>query len=177
MRLSRIGRDYHVRKAFGDMGRGMRSDRPGTEIGRCDATREVTRGARRYLRACGFAVIGELPLPNGRRADLVALAPDGALRIVEVKSSREDFRADQKWTHYRAYCDRFYFAAPAALDAALFPDDVGLIVADAHGAMLMREAPILRLAPASRRAMLIRFGALAAERYCALAFSDEATNS
>jgi hypothetical protein len=145
----------------------------GPDAGRCDITREVTRGARRWLRACGFAVLGELPLPNGRRADLVALAPDGALRIVEVKSSREDLRADQKWTHYRDYCDRFYFAAPATLEETLFPADAGLIVADAHGAMLLREGPILRLAPASRRAMLIRFGALAAERYCALAFRDE----
>lgn len=146
----------------------------GPESARGDITREVTRGARRYLRACGFAVIGEAPLPNGRRVDLVALSPDGALRIVEVKSSREDFRADQKWWEYRDYCDRFYFAAPAALGGDLFPADAGLIVADAHGALLVREAPVLRLAPARRRAMLIRFGALAAERYCALAFSDEA---
>lgn len=154
-------------------GETMQAHVPRPEAGRGDITREVTRGARRYLRACGFAVIGEVPLPNGRRADLVALAPDGVLRIIEVKSSREDFRADQKWLEYHAYCDRFYFAAPMALDEELFPADVGLIVADAHGAMLAREAPVLRLAPASRRAMLIRFGALAAERYCALAFSDE----
>jgi hypothetical protein len=143
------------------------------EQSRPDTTVAVTRGARRFLRACGFAVIGELPLPNGRRADLVALAPDGALRIIEVKSSRADFQADRKWTDYRDYCDRFYFAAPAELDTGLFPIDAGLIVADAHGGMLAREAPILRLAPASRRAMLVRFGALAAERYCALAFGED----
>lgn len=141
---------------------------------RPETTLAVTRGARRLLRASGFAVLGELPLPNGRRADLVALAPDGALRIVEVKSSRADFQADRKWADYRDYCDRFYFAAPAELDVALFPDDAGLIVADAHGGMLAREAPVLRLAPASRRAMLVRFGALAAERYCALAFGEDA---
>ena len=85
----------------------------------------VTRGARRFLRACGFAVLGELPLPNGRRADLVALAPDGALRIIEVKSSRADFQADRKWTEYRAYCDRFYFAAPAELEWSFFPPTPG----------------------------------------------------
>jgi len=141
--------------------------------GRPEATLQVTRGARRYLRACGFAVIGELPLPNGHRADLVALAPDGGLRIVEVKSSLEDFRADQKWTSYRDYCDRFYFAISLDLEAELFPSDAGLIVADAHGAMVAREAPVLRLAPASRKAMLVRFGAAAAERYCALAFGGE----
>ncbi|WP_424361882.1 MmcB family DNA repair protein [Methylocystis parvus] len=153
----------------------MQSDLVDAEAagGRPQATRHVTRGARRYLRACGFAVIGEMPLPNDRRADLVALAPDGGLRIVEVKSSLADFRADQKWAAYRDYCDRFYFAIPVDLDAALFPMDAGLIVADAHGAMLAREAPILRLAAASRKAMLVRFGALAAERYCALAFGEE----
>lgn len=145
----------------------------GSEATRPEWTRNVTRGARRYLRACGFAVIAELPLPNGHRADLVALAPDGALRIVEVKSSYADFRADSKWMRYRDYCDRFYFAIPAELDAGVFPGDAGLILADAHGAMLEREAPLLRLAPASRRAMLVRFGALAAERYCALAYRDE----
>jgi len=152
----------------------MQTPVPGPEFARRDITREVTRGVRRYLRACGFAVIGEAPLPNGRRADLIALAPDGMLRIVEVKSSREDFRADRKWTDYLPYCDRFYFAASATLAEDLFPADAGLIVADAHGAMLAREAPVLRLAPPRRRAMLIRFGALAAERYCALAFSDDA---
>jgi len=141
---------------------------------RPETTRHVTRGARRYLRSCGFAVIAELPLPNGRRADLVALSSDGALRIVEVKSGHADFRADSKWDFYREYCDRFYFAIPVELDAGVFPADAGLIIADAHGGMLEREAPVLRLAPASRRAMLIRFGAHAADRYCALAYRDDA---
>lgn len=142
-------------------------------VARPEATRDATRGARRYLRACGFAVVTELRLPNGRRADLVALAPDGSLRIVEVKSSQADFRADLKWQFYRDYCDRFYFAIPLTLDPALFPGDAGLILADAHGGALERDAPLLRLAPASRRAMLVRFGVQAAERYCALAYRDE----
>ncbi|MBM3562322.1 MAG: MmcB family DNA repair protein [Alphaproteobacteria bacterium] len=140
---------------------------------RPEATKRVARGARRYLRACGFSVVCEAPLPNGRRADLIALAPDGALRIVEVKSSYADFRADLKWPHYRGFCDRFYFAIPESLDPALIPQDVGLIIADAHGALLAREAPSLPLAPARRRSMLIRFATMAADRYCMLAFADE----
>jgi hypothetical protein len=140
---------------------------------RPETTRSITRGARRFLRASGFAVLSELPLPNGRRADLVALASDGGLRIVEVKSCHADFKADVKWAHYRECCDRFYFAIPAELDGDLFPADAGLIVADAHGGMLLREAPVRPLPPASRRAMLVRFGAQAAERYCALAFGEE----
>lgn len=143
---------------------------------RPDATKCVARGARRYLRAAGFSIVCEAPLPNGRRADLVALAPDGVLRIVEVKSSYADFRADFKWPQYRAFCDRFYFAIPASLDPAIFPLDSGLIVADAHGALLAREAPEFRLAPARRRSMLLRFAQMAADRYCALAFGDELAN-
>jgi hypothetical protein len=144
--------------------------------GRADVTKCVARGARRYLRACGFSVVCEAPLPNGRRADLLTLAPDGVLRIVEVKSSYADFRADLKWPHYRDFCDRFYFAIPASLDPAIFPEDAGLVVADAHGALLIREAPTLPLAPARRRSMLLRFATIAADRYCLLAFGDEPAN-
>lgn len=152
------------------------ADRASAPQGRPEATRRVARGARRYLRACGFSVVCEAPLPNGRRADLIALAPDGVLRIVEVKSSHADFRADLKWPQYRGFCDRFYFAIPASLDPALFPQDAGLIVADAHGALLAREAPAFPLAPARRRAMLLRFATMAADRYCMLAYGDELAN-
>ena len=140
---------------------------------RPETTRNVTRGVRRFLRASGFAVLGEMPLPNGRRADLIALASDGVLRIVEIKSSHADFRADAKWMSYRAYCDLFYFAIPAEVATDAFPQDAGLIVADAHDAMLLRESTAQRLAPVSRRAMLVRFGALAAERLNAAMFRDE----
>ena len=44
------------------------------------------------------------------------------------------------------------------------PDDAGLIVADAFGAAVLREAPEHRLAPATRRAMLMRFAHAAAHR-------------
>jgi len=132
---------------------------------RPEQTRRVTRGTRILLRALGLSVLAEFPLPDGRRADLVALSKDGSLRIVEIKSSREDFRADSKWAHYRGYCDRFYFAAPLDLaDALVLPQDAGLIVADAHGGVVAREAPIHALAPATRRALLVRFGATAATR-------------
>ena len=62
----------------------------------------VARGTARYLHALGYCVVSELPLPSGRRADLVALGGDGEIVIVEIKSSVADFRADQKWMDYRA---------------------------------------------------------------------------
>src|SRR3978361_1222717 len=70
----------------------------------------IARGTARMLRTCGFSCISELPLPSGRRADLVALNDKGEIWIVEIKSSVEDLRADQKWQDYRAHCDRLFFA-------------------------------------------------------------------
>ena len=140
--------------------------------GRPETTRDVTRGTRRLLRASGFGVLAEFPLADGGRADLLALARDGALRIVEVKSCEADFRADAKWLRYREFCDRFYFAIPQDVNPGLFPRDAGLIIADAYGALLQREAPVHKIGPATRRAMLVRFGMLAAERHGAAARLD-----
>ena len=72
----------------------------------------VQRGVRRLFSQLGHVTLPEFTLANGRRADLIALAPDGALTIVEIKSSVADFRADRKWPDYEDFCDRFYFAVP-----------------------------------------------------------------
>ena len=128
----------------------------------------VARGARRHLRALGFATVTEMGLRSGRRADLVALGGDGMIVIVEIKSSVADFRADQKWRDYRLHCDRLYFATVAEVPATIFPEDAGLFVADAYGAALVREAPEHRLPPATRRMMTLRFAQLAAHRLHAL---------
>ena len=111
----------------------------------------------------------ELCLASGRRADLVALSPAGELWIVEIKSSVEDFRADRKWPDYRAHCDRLFFATALEMPLEIFPGDAGLILGDAFGASILREAPEHRLAPATRRAMLLRFAHAAAGRLHALA--------
>ncbi len=129
-----------------------------------EAARTVCRGVRRLLRSLDLASVTELVLPDGRRADIVALAQDGAISIVEVKSGVADFRADAKWPFYRAHCDRLYFAVPGSMPQAVLPQDTGLIVADAYGAEVVRDAPDHRLAPATRRAMLIRFAQAAADR-------------
>jgi hypothetical protein len=124
----------------------------------------ICRGTRRLLRNLRFSTLTELALASGRRADIVALASDATLIIVEIKSSIADFRCDTKWPDYRAHCDRLYFAIPDGMPAAIMPEDAGLIVADAFGAAILREAPEHRLAPATRRAMLIRFAHAAAHR-------------
>ncbi len=79
---------------------------------------------------CVFSTLTELPLASGRRADVVALAADGTIVIVEIKSSLADFRADQKWPDYRAHCDRLYFAISDNLAPEIMPAEAGLIVAD-----------------------------------------------
>jgi hypothetical protein len=129
----------------------------------------IARGTARFLHALGYSVVGELPLPSGRRADLVALGGDGEVVIVEIKSSVADFRADQKWMDYRLHCDRLFFATIANVPCEIFPADAGLIVADAFGASIMCEAPEHRLLPARRRTMWLRFAHVAALRLQALA--------
>lgn len=124
----------------------------------------VARGTRRMLRRLAFSTITELPLLSGRRADIVALAGDGTILIVEIKSSVADFRSDQKWPAYRAHCDRLYFAIPASVPTEIMPQDAGLIVADAYGAEILRAAPEHKMAAATRRAMLMRFAHAAAHR-------------
>jgi hypothetical protein len=129
----------------------------------------VVRGAARLLHAHGFCVVSELPLPSGRRADLVALDGGGELWIVEVKSSVADFRADQKWQDYRAHCDRLFFATTVEVPCEIFPSDAGLIVADAFGAQFVCEAPQHKLPPATRKSMMLLFARAAALRLQSLA--------
>ena len=129
----------------------------------------VARGTARLLRSLGFSCISELPLPSGRRADLVALRDDGEVWIIEIKSSVADFRADQKWQDYRLHSDRLFFATTVEVPCEIFPADAGLIVADAFGAQVVCEAPEHRLHAATRRSMMLLFARAAARRLQALA--------
>jgi len=129
----------------------------------------IARGTARFLHALGYCVVSELPLPSGRRADLVALGGNGEILIVEIKSSVADFRADQKWMDYRLHCDRLFFATIVDVPCEIFPTDAGLIVADAFDASIVCEAPEHRLVPARRKTVMLRFAHAAALRLQALA--------
>ncbi|HKT54606.1 MAG TPA: DNA repair putative endonuclease MmcB, partial [Caulobacteraceae bacterium] len=59
-------------------------------VTRPETTGQVTRGAARLLLDLGHAPLAEVGLPNGRRADLMALGPRGEITIVEVKSGPQD---------------------------------------------------------------------------------------
>lgn len=129
----------------------------------------IARGVRRLLSGLGYATATELTLASGRRADIVALGQDGTLWVVEIKSSIEDFRADRKWPDYRRHCDRLSFAITPHMPAEIMPEDAGLIVADAYGAEILRDAPEHRLPAATRKAVMLRFAHCCAGRLHALA--------
>lgn len=131
---------------------------------RPETTQVVTRGAARLMADLGYAPLLEVCLPNGRRADVMALGPRGQIAICEVKSGVEDFRVDQKWGEYLPYCELFFFAVAPEFPREILPDEPGLIVADGFGGAVVREAAPSPLAPARRKALTIAFGRLAAFR-------------
>ena len=141
-------------------------------ITRPEITASVTRGAARLLVDLGYAPLAEVTLPNGRRADLMALSPRGEIAIVEVKSGLEDYRVDRKWHEYLPYCDRFAFAVAPEFPQDILPLEPGLIVCDGVGGAVLREAPSTALAPARRKALTIAFARLAAMRAAGVAASE-----
>ena len=145
-----------------DMAETSAGDAAQSQACRDAVTREVCRGVCRLMRDLGHACITEMPLANGRRADVVAISQSGDLWIVEVKSSVEDFRTDHKWPEYRDFSDALFFAVAPNFPVELLPPDTGLILADRYGGEIVRPAPETRLAPARRKAMTLRFAHCAA---------------
>tara|TARA_R110002051_G_scaffold111755_3_gene184383 strand:- start:4502 stop:5023 length:522 start_codon:yes stop_codon:yes gene_type:complete len=125
---------------------------------------EIARGTLRLLSGLGYFGVTEMNLANNRRADIAAVGPTGEIAMVEIKSSVADFRADSKWPDYMPFCDRFYFAVMADFPQDLIPLETGLIVADAFGGAVIREAVPDKLAGARRKAVTLRLARLAAAR-------------
>jgi hypothetical protein len=131
---------------------------------------DVARGVARLLFRQDLIALCEVPLGNGRRADLMALDAKGCITIVEIKVSRADLRGDMKWRDYLDYCDRFYWAVPGGFALAPFeeewflPEICGLIVADRYDAAVLREPAHRPLAGARRKTETLRFARRAAQR-------------
>ena len=130
---------------------------------------EVARGVTRLFCRQDLFSICEVPLANGRRADMMAIDSKGGLTIVEIKVAKADLLGDSKWTDYLGYCDRFFWAVPPSLAAIcqgerFLPGEAGLIVADRYDAALVREAALRPLPPARRKAELLSFARRAARR-------------
>lgn len=64
--------------------------------------------AMKWLYHQGFIVASEIVLPNNKRADVIGYNEEKIV-VIEVKSSREDYKQDTKWSEYLPYCDEFYF--------------------------------------------------------------------
>ena len=110
---------------------------------------DVARGVARLFLRHELTPLCEVPLGNGRRADIMAIDAKGIITIVEIKVSRADLFGDGKWLDYLDYCDRFFWAVPCGFDVRPFetelfrPDLAGLLCADRYDAAVLRE-------PASR---------------------------
>ena len=134
------------------------------------AAQDVARGVTRLFFNQDIFALCEVPLPNGRRADMDAIGAKGQLVIVEIKVSRAHQLGDQTWPDYLDYCDHFYWAVPAGFALDPFdgdchgPDCAGLIVADRYDAAVLRDAPFRKLAAARRKAETLRFARRAARR-------------
>ena len=131
---------------------------------RPDVTALLARGVTRMLIQHGLAPTLEVPLANGRRADVMALTQKGEIWIVETKSCLADYACDEKWPDYLDYCDRFFFGVTEAFPRQLIPEEAGLIVADGFGGAILRESPVRPLAGARRKAVTLNFARLAAHR-------------
>lgn len=124
----------------------------------------LARGVTRMLLDLGLAPALEVPLANGRRADVMALSPQGEIWIVETKSCLADYACDEKWPDYIEYCDRFFFGVTEDFPRDQIPIEAGLIVADGFGGAILRESPLRPLAGARRKAVTLHFARLAALR-------------
>lgn len=124
----------------------------------------ISRGVCRKLNELGYRTLLEFRVGLGRRADVAALDATGRFIIVEIKSSTADFRADAKWHDYLGCCDAYYFAVMDDFPRELLPAEHGLIIADEHDAVVLREAPHRPMPSARRRAQILRFGLVAASR-------------
>lgn len=134
----------------------------------------VTRGVLRLFARHDIFGVPEVPLPNGRRLDIMAVDARGAIIAVEIKCSRADLLGDGKWPDYFDYCDRYFWAVPSGFDlglfeeAALWPARTGLIVADQYDAEIVRPAPSEPLPAARRKAEVQRLARRAARRLAQL---------
>ncbi len=136
--------------------------------------KDVARGIMRLFARNGIWCLPEMPLKNGRRADLMGVDAKGLIVIVEIKVARGDLLGDNKWPDYLDFCDRFFWGVPPGLDRAPLeteayqPSDCGVIVADGYDAEILRHAPLSSLAPARRKAQVEKLARAAMRRHTAM---------
>jgi hypothetical protein len=128
----------------------------------------IRRAAARLCLRLNWAPLHEVSLPNGRRADILALRGDGGFVCIEVKSGLRDFQTDQKWWEYREFSDQLFFAVDVDFPLDFLPEETGLIVVADQTVDLIRDAPEHKLIAARRTALLRRWALLAGTRLAML---------
>lgn len=138
------------------------------------AASDVARGIGRLFARNDIWCLAEVPLKNGRRADLMGIDAKGLVVIVEIKVARADLLGDAKWPDYLDFCDRFYWGLPPGLDRAVLesaayrPETCGVIVADGYDAEILRPAALDPLAAARRKTQVEHLARMAMRRHLAL---------
>ena len=138
------------------------------------AAADVARGIGRLFARNDIWCLAEVPLKNGRRADLMGVDPKGLIVIVEIKVARADLLGDTKWPDYLDFCDRFYWGLPPGLDRSALeseayrPATCGVIVADGYDAEILRPAALEPLAAARRKTQVEHLARVAMRRHTAL---------
>ncbi len=138
------------------------------------AAADVARGIGRLFARNDIWCLAEVPLKNGRRADLMGIDAKGLVVIVEIKVARADLLGDAKWPDYLDFCDRFYWGLPPGLDRAVLeseayrPETCGVIVADGYDAEILRPAALAPLAAARRKTQVEHLARCAMRRHTAL---------
>ena len=124
----------------------------------------LARGLCRHLFAHDFVGLTEFVPARGLRVDVIALGPKGQIWVIECKSSRADFMADNKWHGYLEWCDRFFWCVDGAFPTDILPSGAGLIVADGYDAQILEYGPETALAPARRKALTLKICRTAMQR-------------
>lgn len=125
---------------------------------------EIRSGILRSANLGDWVFLPEFTLANGRRPDLIGLNQAGIIRIVEIKSSVADFRADQKWHEYLDFCDEFFFASHPEVPQKIFPNQEGFLLADKYGCEIMREPVARKLSAPTRKALTLKIARAASDR-------------
>jgi hypothetical protein len=168
---SLVGRGHYARHKLRNGEHRRRTTAEAKRVARANAgaassglAADLARGVARLFADLDIAALTELSLATGRRVDVVGIGRDGRVHVVEIKSSRADFRADRKWQDYLGFADFFYFAVAADFPRDLLPEAEGLILADRFGAEIVRPAAHRPLPAARRKALTLRFARTAASR-------------
>lgn len=107
-------------------------------LGRTEIANNIKKTVAKRFKKKMRAVFFEMGVNKGGklRADVLALAMNGHIVIVEVKSSVSDFRTDKKMSGYLPYCQQFYLAVTAKVYAKIkdeIIDGAGVMILSADG--------------------------------------------